>query len=190
MQKLACFRSYDVRGKIGEELNEGIAYRIGRACAQSLKAETVVLGFDARETSPSLARAVAKGICDAGADVLKIGLCGTEEVYFAVSEFKASAGIEITASHNPVAYNGMKIVKYNSQPLSNQEFASIKYVAEKSSFIPSVRIGEETDIKDMARQAYIDKVLLCEFVKTKPLKIIINSGNGAAGPTIDTELQT
>ena len=105
-KKLLCFKTYDVRGKIGEELNEGIAYRIGRATSQFLNAKIVVLGFDARQTSPSLAQAVAKGACDAGANVLDIGLSGTEEIYAAVSAFNADAGIVVTASHNPIDYNG------------------------------------------------------------------------------------
>ena len=84
-KKLTCFKTYDIRGKLGEELDEDIAYRIGRATAQSQKAKTVIVGFDARATSSNLAQAVARGICDAGADVLDIGLAGTEEVYAAVS---------------------------------------------------------------------------------------------------------
>ena len=118
IENLACFKAYDVRGKLGKEINQDIAYRIGRATAQTLEAKSVALGFDARESSPVLARAVAKGVCDAGADVLDISLAGTEEVYAAASEFNADAGIEITASHNPVDYNGMKIVKQGSRPLS------------------------------------------------------------------------
>ena len=123
---LTCFKAYDVRGKLGEELDEDIAYRIGRATAQSQKAKIVVVGFDARATSPDLADAVGKGIYDAGADVLEIGLTGTEEVYAAVSEFSACAGIEVTASHNPIDYNGMKIVGRGSKPLSDNEFLLLK----------------------------------------------------------------
>ena len=93
---LTCFKAYDVRGKLAEELNEEIAYKIGRSTVQSLNVKTLALGFDARETSPSLAQAVANGICDAGADVLDIGLAGTEELYAAVSEFNAGGGIEVT----------------------------------------------------------------------------------------------
>ena len=115
--KLTCFKAYDVRGKLGEEFNEDIAYRIGRATAQLLDAKTLAVGFDARATSQNLSRAVAKGICDAGADVLDIGLSGTEEMYAAVTEFEACAGVEITASHNPIDYNGMKIVGRKSKPL-------------------------------------------------------------------------
>ena len=115
---LKCFKAYDVRGKVGEDLDEEIAYRIGLATVKSLAAKTVVLGYDARKSSPSLAKAVASGLCDAGADVLEIGLAGTEEMYAAVSEFNSEAGIEVTASHNPIEYNGMKIVKKASKPLS------------------------------------------------------------------------
>ena len=110
-QTLTCFKAYDVRGKLGEELNKEIAYRIGRATSQTLNAKTLALGYDARETSPELAREVAKGVCDSGTDVLDIGLAGTEEIYALVSESGACAGIVITASHNPIEYNGMKIVK-------------------------------------------------------------------------------
>ena len=98
--KELCFKSYDIRGKIGE-LNQDIAYRIGRATAQSLDTNTLVLGFDARATSPELARALAQGVCDAGL-MFDLGLAGTEEMYAAVSEFGADAGVEVTASHNPI----------------------------------------------------------------------------------------
>ena len=134
-KKLTCFKAYDIRGKLGEELDEDLAYRIGRATAQSQKAKTVAVGFDARATSQGLANAVAKGICDAGADVLEIGLAGTEEVYASVLEFGACAGIEVTASHNPIEYNGMKIVGRGSQPLSEQEFGLIKVLAGENNFL-------------------------------------------------------
>ena len=99
-KELTCFKTYDIRGKLGHELNEEIAYRIGWATVQSLNSKTVALGFDARETSPALAQSIAKGICEAGANVLHIGLAGTEEIYSAVSTFNADAGIQVTASHN------------------------------------------------------------------------------------------
>lgn len=183
---LTCFKAYDVRGKLGEELNEEIAYRIGHATARSLKANTVVLGFDARATSPNLAQSVARGICDAGTDVLEIGLAGTEEMYAAVSEFGACAGIEVTASHNPIEYNGMKIVKHCSQPLSDQEFSDIKQLAEQNNSILSVRPGLLIDKRNIARKTYIEKVMgFVDLKSLKPLKIVINSGNGAAGPTMD-----
>ena len=139
VKNLTCFKAYDVRGKLGEELNADIAYKIGRATAQSQKAKRVVVGFDARATSPDLARAVAKGICDAGADVLDIGLAGTEEVYASTSEFDACAGIEVTASHNPIDYNGMKIVRRGSQPLRIEEFKAIKDLAQGFNFLQPLK---------------------------------------------------
>jgi len=184
-ENLTCFKAYDIRGKVGKELNAEIAYRIGRAITQSQKAKTAVVGFDARATSPGLARAVVKGICDAGADVLDIGLAGTEEVYASVSEFGTCVGIEVTASHNPIDYNGMKIVGSGAQPLSNQEFLAIKELAECEGFIKPQQTGTVLDKRETARPAYIEKVL--EFVdcsKLKPLKMVINAGNGAAGPTL------
>ena len=156
VKKLTCFKAYDIRGKLGEELHEDIAYSIGRATAQSQKAKTVVVGFDARDTSPDLARAVAKGICDAGADVVDIGLAGTEEMYAAVSEFAACAGIEVTASHNPIDYNGMKIVGSGSQPLSEQEFMLIKDLAEENNFSVSQRTGAVFDKKEVARINFVE----------------------------------
>ena len=187
IDKLTCFKAYDVRGKLGEELNEDIAYRVGRAAAQSQRATTVVVGFDARATSPNLSRAVARGICDAGADVLDIGFVGTEEVYAAVTEFDACAGIEVTASHNPIDYNGMKIVGRSSQPLSDDEFKAIKKLAEESNFHQPQKQGAVVNKKEAARVAYVKKVLgFVDCKELKPLKIVINSGNGAAGPILDT----
>ena len=117
MTELSCFKAYDIRGEIGVNIDDDIAYRIGRAVAQHFSAKSIVIGFDARENSPSFATAAARGIMDAGADVFDIGMAGTEEMYWAVTEFDACAGIEVTASHNPINYNGMKIVKSQSQPL-------------------------------------------------------------------------
>ncbi len=186
VKNLTCFKAYDVRGKLGEELNEDIAYRIGRATAQSQRAKTVAVGFDARATSPALADAMGQGICDAGANVLDIGLAGTEEVYAAVTEFGACAGMEVTASHNPIDYNGMKIVGRGSQPLSEQEFGLIKVLAEESSFSQPQQTGSVQNKKEVARAAYVEKVLgFVDCSKLRPLKIVINSGNGAAGPTMD-----
>ena len=185
-KNLTCFKVYDVRGKLGEELNEGIAYKIGRATAQLQEAKTMVVGYDARASSPNLFRAVVKGICDAGADVFDIGLSGTEEVYASVSEFDACGGIEVTASHNPIDYNGMKMISRTAKPLSDQEFRAIKKLAEGNSFIQPENKGIVLNKKEEARSAYIKKVLgFVDSTKLKPLKIVINSGNGAAGPTVD-----
>lgn len=111
MKKLTCFKAYDIRGKLGEELNEDIAWRIGRAYGEFLKPKTIVLGGDVRLTSETLKLALAKGLRDAGVDVLDIGLSGTEEIYFATFHLGIDGGIEVTASHNPMDYNGMKLVR-------------------------------------------------------------------------------
>ena len=111
MSEITCFKAYDIRGEIGLSIDENIAYRIGRAVAQHFSAKSIVIGFDARQTSPAFAAAASQGARDAGADVLNIGMAGTEEMYWAVTEFGACVGIEVTASHNPINYNGMNIVK-------------------------------------------------------------------------------
>ena len=107
---ITCFKAYDVRGRLGAELDADIAWRIGRAFAQARGAKTVVVGRDSRESSPELAAALMRGLTEGGADVLDLGLCGTEEVYFATAHYGADGGIEVTASHNPIDYNGMKMV--------------------------------------------------------------------------------
>lgn len=187
MTELTCFKAYDIRGEIGVNIDEGIAYLIGRAVAQHFGAKSVVIGFDARETSPAFAAAAARGAMDAGADVLDIGMAGTEEMYWAVTEFGACAGIEVTASHNPINYNGMKIVKSGSRPLDDAgDFQVIKALAGSQEWASVENIGNEFDRSDVARKAYVDRVLSFVDVKAlRPLKIVVNSGNGAAGPTFD-----
>jgi phosphomannomutase len=187
MSELTCFKAYDIRGEISVNIDEGIAYRIGRAVAQHFGAQSVVIGFDARETSPAFAAAAARGAMDAGADVLDIGMAGTEEMYWAVTEFGACAGIEVTASHNPINYNGMKIVKSASQPLDDAaDFQVIKALAASQDWVSPARVGETRDVTGTAREKYVDRVLgFVDVATLLPLKIVINSGNGAAGPTVD-----
>ena len=187
MSELTCFKAYDVRGEIGVNIDEDVAYRIGRAVAQHFGAKSVVVGFDARETSPAFAAAASKGVRDSGADVMNIGMAGTEEMYCAVTEFAACAGIEVTASHNPINYNGMKIVKSHSRPLDDaDDFQVIKALASSQEWASVGKLGKEFDRSTDARKAYVERVL--SFVDAKalrPLKIVVNSGNGAAGPTFD-----
>ena len=187
MPELSCFKAYDVRGKIDVNIDEGIAYRIGRAVAQHFGAKAVIIGFDARATSPAFAAAAARGVKDAGADVLDIGLAGTEEMYWSVKEFGACAGIEVTASHNPINYNGMKIVKSGSRPLDHiKDFKMIKSLAESQAWKAVEVVGFLRDVAAEARSKYVDCVLgFVDAAQMKPLKIVINSGNGAAGPTVD-----
>jgi len=187
VSELTCFKAYDIRGEIGVNIDEGIAYRIGRAVAQHFNAKSVVIGFDARETSPAFSAAASQGARDAGADVLNIGMAGTEEMYWAVTEFGACAGIEVTASHNPINYNGMKIVKSHSRPLDDAgDFQVIKALAGSQEWVTVGEVGKEFDRSDEARKAYVDRVLSFVDVKAlRPLKVVVNSGNGAAGPTFD-----
>ncbi len=187
MTELSCFKTYDIRGVVDVNIDVDIVYRIGRAVSEHFKAKTVVIGYDARETSPTFASAIAKGIQDSGSNTINIGLAGTEEMYWAVSEFDACAGVEVTASHNPVNYNGLKIVKSKSRPLHEEtDFKAIKKLAEKAIFSSSRIRGTMSDKSVEARKAYVDQVLsFIDIGKFKPLKIVINSGNGAAGPTFD-----
>mgnify|MGYP002721020055 CR=1 FL=1 len=186
MQKLTCFKAYDVRGKLGEELNEDIAYRIGRAYGEFLKPKNIVLGSDVRLTSESLKLALAKGLQDAGTDVIDIGLTGTEEIYFATTYLKTDGGVEVTASHNPIDYNGMKLVRDGSRPISGDTgLRAIQELAEKNQFqAPTAMRGSY--VRQDVLGAYVEHILSYVDVKNfKPLKLVINSGNGAAGHVID-----
>ena len=183
---LHCFKTYDIRGRIGSELNQDVSYRIGRSVAEVLQAKNIVVGYDARETSPDFSRSVSDGICDFGSNVIDIGLSGTEEVYRAVTKLRACAGIEITASHNPIDYNGMKIIKSRSRPLETEELYAIKNCAEENKFSESSSRGSIYDMRSRSKLDYIKKILsFVDINNLKPLKIVINSGNGAAGPIIN-----
>lgn len=140
MKKLTCFKAYDIRGKLGEELNEDIAWRIGRAYGEFLKPKTIVLGGDVRLTSETLKLALAKGLQDAGVDVLDIGMSGTEEIYFATFHLGVDGGIEVTASHNPMDYNGMKLVREGARPISGDTgLRDVQRLAEANDFLLSMK---------------------------------------------------
>ena len=182
---LNCFKAYDIRGIVGEEITNDIVYRIARSVVQHLKVKKIIIGFDARETSLNFAKSAAEGACASGANVLDIGLAGTEEMYWAVSQFEAGAGIAVTASHNPIEYNGMKIVQTKSKPILPKDFNSIKRIAEKNIFFEPDKKGKVFKIKEEAREAYLKKILsFIDLQALKPLKIVLNLGNGAAGPTL------
>lgn len=187
MKKLTCFKAYDIRGKLGEELNEDIAWRIGRAYGEFLKPKTIVLGGDVRLTSETLKLALAKGLQDAGVDVLDIGMSGTEEIYFATFHLGVDGGIEVTASHNPMDYNGMKLVREGARPISGDTgLRDVQRLAEANDFPPvdETKRGRYQQIN--LRDAYVDHLFGYINVKNlTPLKLVINSGNGAAGPVVD-----
>ncbi|BEB50432.1 phosphomannomutase [Escherichia coli] len=188
MSQLTCFKAYDIRGKLGEELNEDIAYRIGRAYGEFLKPKTIVVGGDVRLTSESLKLALANGLMDAGTDVQDIGLSGTEEIYFATFHLGVDGGIEVTASHNPMDYNGMKLVRENAKPISGDTgLRDVQRLAEANDFAPvdQSRRGSYKQISVL--DAYVDHLMgYIDFANfNRPLKLVVNSGNGAAGHVID-----
>ncbi len=183
--EIDCFNAYDIRGRIPDQLNADIAYRIANATVEYLSAKTVVLGRDIRLSSDELADAITRGITDAGADVLDIGLCGTEVVYFATGDLQADGGIMVTASHNPADYNGLKLVREQSKPISaDTGLMDIKSIAEGDNRTLSHTKGirREQDVSE----CYVERLL--SFIdpdKLKPLKIVSNPGNGGAGIALD-----
>jgi phosphomannomutase len=185
-EPLTFFKAYDIRGRLDEDLTEDNVARVGRAFAEVLGTKRVVVGRDVRPSSEGLARAVTDGLRAAGVEVLDLGLCGTEEVYFAVSHLSADGGVCVTASHNPMEYNGIKMVKAGSAPLDGAvDMAQIKALAESGDFAPDREGGRVVDASD-ARAAYVECVLgFTSIADHKPLKILVNTGNGAAGPTFD-----
>ncbi|KIZ34473.1 phosphomannomutase, partial [Raoultella ornithinolytica] len=155
---LTCFKAYDIRGKLGEELNEEIAYRIGRAYGEYLKPKKMVLGGDVRLTSESLKLALAQGLMDAGTDVIDIGITGTEEIYFATSYLDVDGGIEVTASHNPMNYNGMKFVREGSKPISGDTgLRDIQKLAEENNFGSTALSNKGIYKKKSTLDAYVEK---------------------------------
>jgi len=185
MRTLTCFKSYDIRGKLGEELNEDIAYDIAAAISDIRSPKIVVLGADSRPSSASLKAALTAGFVDHGVNVQDLGMCGTEEVYFATTHLEADFGIEVTASHNPLDYNGMKIVGAGSRPLDPlTEMDALRQRAETGGFKKAAQAGSITQVDP--REDYAAKVIsFVDVAKLKPLKILVNAGNGTAGPTFD-----
>lgn len=186
MIKLPCFKAYDIRGRLPDELNEDIAYRIGRAYGEYLKPRDVVVGGDIRLTSEALKHALSEGLRDEGVNVLDIGLCGTEEIYFATFHLGVDGGVQVTASHNPIDYNGMKLVKAGAQPISGDTgLRDIQQLAEENQFSePKAQRGSYQQIGLL--DDYVSHLL--EYIQPeslKPMKLVVNAGNGAAGHVVD-----
>lgn len=182
---MECFKAYDIRGKVPEELNEDVAYRIGRAYAASIRPKHVIVGRDIRSSSEALSTALTKGLIDSGVNVFDIGVCGTEEVYFATFFQRMHGGIMVTASHNPINYNGMKLVREEAKPISGDTgLSDIRTLVEQNDFPVATSRGTVTPLD--VKAAYIDHLL--SYIDTSaltPLKVVINAGNGCAGPTLD-----
>ncbi|MFW2096864.1 phosphomannomutase CpsG [Acinetobacter sp. ULE_I057] len=185
MNKLTCFKAYDIRGKLGTELNEEIAYKVGRAYGQIYQPKTIVIGCDIRLTSEALKQATIRGLNDAGVDVLDLGMTGTEEVYFAAFHLDVQGGIEITASHNPMDYNGMKLVRENARPISaDTGLKDIQSLAESEQFIEVEKKGSVKKYNILPE--FIEHLLTyIDPSKIRPLKLVMNAGNGAAGHVVD-----
>jgi phosphomannomutase / phosphoglucomutase len=179
-----CFKAYDIRGKVPDDLDEEIAWRIGAALVTELGVDSIVVGRDMRLESPIIARALTAGIVAAGADVLDIGLCGTEEVYFATSHLEAGGGVMVTASHNPKGYNGMKLVRSESRPISGDSgLPAIRRRVETGDLNLASTTGAVRSVAD--KGAYIAHLLsYVDVTALRPLKILADPGNGAAGPIV------
>lgn len=182
---LTCFKAYDIRGRVPDELDEDLARRIGAALAGQLGPGPVVLGRDVRLSSPGLQTALAEGLLRQGRDVIDIGLCGTEEVYFQTWHRRAAGGVMVTASHNPMDYNGMKLVREGSRPISGDSgLFAIRDAAAAGLPEPAPKHGRL--LHDADKSAYIAHLLAyIDRDRLKPLKIVSNPGNGGAGIVID-----
>ena len=179
--KISSFKAYDIRGQLPHEINPEIAYRVGNATAEYLSAKKMILGRDIRASSKELSESMASGLMDAGVDVIDIGECGTENVYYATGELKSCGGVMVTASHNPSDYNGFKIVSENAKPISSETgLLDIRKIAESDKRLISELRGN-LEQKDL-NQSYVKKVL--SFIdpdSLSKLKVVMNPGNGGAG---------
>ncbi len=186
MTKIASFKAYDIRGKVPSELNAELAYKVGRAFSKYLNCKSVVIGRDVRKSSIEISEALAKGLTDAGTDVIDLGLCGTEMIYFTTPFVDADGGVMITASHNPPEYNGLKFVKKGSVPMGYESGLNVI-----ESMILEDDLGEISDTKGTVKslevmKEFIDKVrTFYDKDKIKPFKVVVNAGNGCVGPTLD-----
>lgn len=184
--KRTAFKAYDIRGRVPDEINEELAYRIGRAYVEIFKAQKVAVGRDIRLTGQVLRAALVKGLTEAGCDVVDIGICGTEMIYFATAHLKLDGGIMITASHNPQDYNGMKLVRQESRPISGDSgLKEIEDLAIAGNFGPvAERSGEVSELDVM--DEYVKHLLTyVDIASLRTLKVVVNAGNGCAGPVID-----
>lgn len=193
MKLPSCFKAYDIRGKLESEITEAFAFRLGIAFAERLKVKRVAVGGDSRLSSPALKQALAKGLCRQGVEVIDLGLCGTEEVYFATQHQELDGGIMVTASHNPADYNGFKLVREGAAPVSREndfhEIASAMFQP-----IPRAAVQEGRIIHDHNKQPFCEFLLgflapLFAAIHTnnteiRPITIVANVGNGAAGPLL------
>ena len=181
---LSCFKAYDLRGRVPEQLNPELAELIGRAYVAVTGARKVIVGYDIRLSSPDIAKALSAGLMAAGADVYDIGLCGTEQVYFATSHYQMDGGIMVTASHNPKDHNGMKMVGPESRPISSDNGLNDIRDRVLEPFDDAAVAGKLQTLNVEAD--YIEHLLgYVDRDSLRPMKIVVNAGNGGAGLVID-----
>ena len=186
MINLNAFKAYDIRGRIPDEINESLAYDIGRAYAGFVRPKRVAVGYDIRLSSQQLATALKRGLMDSGSDVLDIGLCGTEGSYFATFSEGLDGGIMVTASHNPSDYNGMKFVREQSRPISADTGLKDMRAAIESGQLPAKAARVGTESRFDISQKYLDHLLsYVDRPKLRKLKVVVNAGNGGAGLIVD-----
>jgi phosphomannomutase len=186
MEKLKSFKAYDIRGKVPSELNPELAYKIGRTYATLIGAKKIVIGHDIRRSSESISDSLARGLNDAGAEVIDIGLCGTEMIYYATPALDADGGIMITASHNPPEYNGMKFVKRGSVPVGyDSGLNQVEEMILKDDLGPAaVYPGDKKDQDVMS--GFINNLKkFYDPAKIKNYTVVANAGNGCAGLALD-----
>ena len=182
---LPCFKAYDIRGRVPDELGDALAFNIGQAYGAQFAPKKVAIGHDIRLSSPALAEALTAGFLAAGVDVVDLGLCGTEEIYFAAFHLAVDGGVIVTASHNPADYNGMKLVRQGARPISGDTgLREIERLAAEGHRLTADKPGTLTHLDN--KPAYIDHLLgYVDKKALKPLKIVANPGNGCAGAVID-----
>ena len=184
--RIVGFKAYDVRGRIPDELDEELARQIGRAYARVVSgARKVVVGHDVRLSSKDICAALVEGLTAAGLDVAHLGLCGTEDVYFATAHLELDGGIMVTASHNPMDYNGLKFVREGSRPISSDTgLREIEAAVLAGGFSDAATPGSVEQVS--TRAAYIEHLLsYVDLAALKPLKVVVNPGNGCAGPAME-----
>ena len=186
MSKLTCFKAYDIRGRIPSELNEDLAYRIGQSYAAFVKPGRVAVGRDIRATSATLSAALMRGLNDSGVNVVDIGLCGTEGVYFATFSEKLDGGIMVTASHNPPDYNGMKFVREQSKPISaDTGLKDMQALIEEGRLPPPAASKGTISTLDITSKYIAHLLSYVKGAKLGKLKVVVNAGNGGAGMVVD-----
>src|SRR2546423_7907482 len=184
------FKAYDVRGIYPDELEEEGAYAIGRACVQEFEPRRIAVGRDMRLSSPAMADAVMRGAADEGAEVLDLGLVGTEMVYFAVGELGLDGGVMVTASHNPKEYTGMKIVRRGALPVGGE--SGLLDVRDRAL---ELRGDRDSDGEERVRPhdiwpAYVDRVMsFIDLSAVRPLRVVIDAANGMAGAMLPPVLE-